>query len=191
MDIRDLARNPQSTGSLRAIFWANLKDEAEVNDAARFGYYACLFICLTTFFAMLIGGTLLAALVDIFFFFMAGLGIRQHSRLAAVSAVGLFAVEKLVTLASGQVGFLTLVTLPMGLILLNAARAAYVAPQFPAIQQPMANPPAAEPQDWLARVERLAWSLWPRLQLAFKFYVAGMIVLFLVGMIVRRMGLVD
>ncbi len=191
MDIRDLARTPPSTGSIQAIFWANLKDEAEVNDAARFGYYACLFICLITFLAMLIGGTLLAALVDIFFFFMAGLGIRQLSRLAAVSAIGLFTVEKLVTFAGGQVGFLALVTLPMGLILLNAARAAYVAPRLPALQAQLANPPAAEPQDWLARLEGLSWSLWPRLQIAFKFYVAGMIVLFLVGMIVRRMGLVE
>ncbi len=170
----------------KRIFWNALDDLADVQDAARHGYFACLFICVSTLLIMVLDGSLLGGLVDIFFFGMAGLGIRQLSRLAAVAAFVLFLVERAIALVTGHVGVFGVVGLLVAAILLNAVRAVYAA------RDDRDRPPMTpEWPNWITWLETLPPLLWPKLHIAFKFYIVGMIAMMLVGVLVRYVGLIE
>lgn len=172
----------------KRIFWNALDDLADVQDAARHGYFACLFICVSTLLIMVLEGSLLGGLVDNIFFAMAGLGIRQLSRLAAVAAFVLFLVERAAALVMGRVGVFGVVGLLIAAVLLNAVRAVYAARELPP-DGDMSRPPVAP--DWMIWLETLPPLLWPKLQVAFKFYIAGMIAMMLVGVLFRQVGLIQ
>lgn len=174
----------------KRIFWNALDDLADVQDAARHGYFACLFICVSTLLIMVLDGSLLGGLVDIIFFGMAALGIRQLSRLAAVAAFLFFLVERAVALVTGHVGVFGVAGLPIAAILLNAVRAVYAARELrPDSLARFANTPMMP--DWMRWLETLPPLLWPKLQIAFRFYMVGMIAMMLVGVLVRQVGLIQ
>ena len=173
------------------IFWNALDDLADVQDAARHGYFACLFICVSTLLIMVLDGSLLGGLVDILFFGMAGLGIRQLSRLAAVAAFILFLVERTIALVTGHIGVFGVVGLLIAAILLNAVRAVYAAKELRPDLDMDRPPMTAEWPTWMTWLETLPPLLWPKLHIAFNFYIVGMIAMMLVGVLVRYVGLIQ
>ena len=170
------------TSRWKVLFWPDLIDEVEIHDAARNGCYACLFICGSTAVLTMAAGTPLAGLVDIFFFLMAGFGIRQLSRLAAVSAFVLYLVERAVALVGGQVGFSSFAGILAAIVLFHALRAAYAAKELGLEGN---GGRIAHPD----QLEMLSLKLWPMVRGAFRFYLAGMVALMLVGWVVNRVGL--
>ena len=125
------------------------------------------------------------------FFLMAGFGIRQLSRLASVAAFVLYLVEKAMALISGQVGFFSFVGILISFILFHAVRAAYAARELRPngdVDQ-IANPPFAAESSFAGKLETLPWMLWPKLRVAFMFYLVGMTMLIVVGAIVAKVGL--
>ena len=193
METLSLTPGPKEQNWFKRIFWPQLEDEADVHDAARHGYYACLLICLSTLVMMVLAGFPIGALVDIFFFLMAGVGIRQLSRLASVAAFMMFLVERAAALVSGQAGPFSILGLLMGAILLNSVRAAYAARELrPAGDiDAIANPPMVASSDLWGWLDTLPWILWPKLRVAFMFYLVGLIAMMLVGVVVRQVGLLQ
>ncbi len=175
------------------IFWPSLRDEAEVHDAARHGYFACLFLCACTLVLMLMGGSPLAAMIDVCFFSMAALGVRQLSRLASVAAFIMVLAERAAALVGGQVGALSVLGILIAAILLNSIRAAYAAHDM----RPggdvgtIPNPPFLANHEAAGWLETLPWILWPMVRIAFKFYLVGLMVMMLVGVLVRKVGLME
>ncbi len=190
MDTRNLLSVRPQQNWIRSIFWANLDNDLEIHAAARFGFFACLFVSSLALVSGLIGGTPLAALVDILFFFMAGLGVRQFSRLATVAALAMFTVERIVQLAAGQVRFFNIVGIVVGAILFNALRAAYAAYETKLTNS---GDPAGSgsPNEIVRRIDDLPRTLWPKLQMAFQFYLVGLIALMFIGYVVDRIGLLQ
>ena len=139
---------------------------------------------------MVLDGSLLGGLVDIIFFGMAGLGIRQLSRLAAIAAFVFFLVERAAALVMGRVGVFGVVGLLIAAVLLNAVRAVYAARELrpDGDLDRFATPIAPH---WMAWLETVPPLLWPKLQIAFKFYMVGIIAMMLVGVLVRQVGLIQ
>ena len=169
------ARRSPSWG--RVFLWADLSDPVQSHRAARCGYYACLALAAFALFLGLLDGTPLAALVDVFFFSLAGLGIHQHSRLAAVSALVMFLAERAAMLSVSPWRLSTLLSFLAAPLLLNALRAA---------QTPLAPPTSSE-----HRLDALPPVLWPKVRRAFNFYLVGLILLMLAGFFVRQVGLLQ
>ena len=175
----------------KRIFWNALDDVADVHDAARHGYFACLFICASTLLIMVLDGSLLGGLLDIIFYGLAGFGIRQLSRLAAVAAFLFFLLERVASLAVGRVGVWGVAGLLIAAILLNAVRAVYAARELRPdgnLDRPLMTPGWP---NWMTWLETLPPLLWPKLHIAFKFYIVGMIAMMLVGVLVRYVGLIQ
>ena len=173
------------------IFWNALEDLADAQDAARHGYFACLFICISTLLIMMLDRSLLGGLLDIVFYGMAGLGIRQLSRLAAVAAFLFFLVERAVALMAGHLGFFGVAGLLIAAILLNAVRAVYAARELRPDGDLHRPPLTPEWPNWVTWLETLPPVLWPKLRIAFQFYMVGMIAMMLVGVLVRYVGLIQ
>lgn len=176
---------PWVPGNSKAWLWPSLALPSGVDQAARLGYFACLAVCALTLFSLVLGGTALGAMVDIFFFLMAGCGIRCCSRLAAGSAMVLLIAEKLAGLAAGHwsvLGALGLLTLPF---LFRAAQAAYTARDLPP------PPPPAAAHTLVEQVEGFPFLLWPKIWIAFRFYLFGLIAMMLAGLAFQYAGLLS
>lgn len=183
---------PQPNWFVR-VFWPSLRDEAEVHDAARHGYFACLFLCASVLVLMLMGGSPLAATIDIAFYFMAALGVRQLSRLASVAAFVMVLAERAAALLSGNLGALSVLGILVAAVLLNSVRAAYIAREMrPAGDvDAISNPPYTAHSESAGWLETLPWLLWPKVRLVFRFYLVGLMVMMLVGVVVRQVGLLQ
>ncbi|MBY0502488.1 MAG: hypothetical protein K2X03_01170 [Bryobacteraceae bacterium] len=163
--------------------WPSLEKPSGVHQAARNGYYACLGICTLTLGLLVIGGTLLGAMVDLGFFLLAGLGIRCFSRLAAGAAIVMLAAEQTAAMAGGRLGFgvIALLLIPL---LWHASRAAYRARTLG-----ISPVEVTDGDTLLETLENLPALLWPKVWIAFRFYLAGLIAMMLAGIAFRYVGL--
>ncbi len=168
--------------------WPPLSGPAGLHQAARNGYFACLLICLFTTFLWLLGGTALGAFVDIFFYFLAGLGVRSFSRLAAGSAMVMLIAEKSASLAAGNLGVADGLGLLMLPLLFHATHAGFAARTLGITPE---APLALAPSGFLERLENLPALLWPQVWIAFRFYLVGLITMMLAGFAVRQAGLLQ
>ena len=168
------------------LLWPSLRSASGLHQAAQNGYFGCLLICLITLLLILLGGSAVGAFVDIFFFFLAGLGTRSFSRLAAGSAMVMLLAEKTAAMASGHLGRGALILLLLLPLLFHAAHAGFAARTMGILAEAPVNP---SPANWLERIENLPGLLWPKVWIGFRFYLAGLIVMMLAGFVVRQAGL--
>jgi len=168
--------------------WPSLETPAGLHLAARNGYFACLLICLITVLLILLGGTALGALVDLCFFFMAGAGIRSLSRLAAGSAMVMLIAERTAAMATGHLAVTDLLGLLFLPVLFHATHAGFAARTMGIVAE---APVIESPRDWLESLEALPGWLWPKIWIAFRFYLVGLIALMLAGFVVSRAGLLS
>jgi len=89
--------NPKPTSRIRELFWPAIEDEVAAVTAARNAMYACLFIAALTGVAGLMAGQGAWVWVDVLLYVMAGIGVRQLSRAAALTAMLMYALAWLVT----------------------------------------------------------------------------------------------
>jgi signal peptidase I len=127
---------PKPTSRIRELFWPAIEDEVAAVTAARNAMYACLFIAALTGVAGLMVGQGAWVLVDVLLFAMAGIGIRQLSRAAALTAMLMYA---LAWLATGGFSILRPIVLA---ILIGGVRAAAFAHHMKSeAREAIANPP--------------------------------------------------
>ena len=77
---------PKPENRLKTLFWPRIRYEEDVEYIGTQGFWVCVVIAVMT--AVLSFGRLGAAgLVDAFYFYLAGVGIRRRSRFAAISVL--------------------------------------------------------------------------------------------------------
>jgi hypothetical protein len=125
---------PKPTSRVRELFWPKIEDEAAATTAARNAMYACLLIAILTGVAGLIAQNAWVA-ADVLLFAVAGIGVRQLSRTAAITA---FAVYALSWVGTGGYSILRPLVL---VILLGGVRAAAFAHHMKKdVREAIANP---------------------------------------------------
>jgi signal peptidase I len=151
---------PKPTSRLRELFWPKIEDEVAAVTAARNAMYACLFIAAATGVSGLLAGQSLWILLDVLLYALAGIGVRQLSRAAALTALLMYALAWL-----GTGGFSILRPIMLA-ILLGGVRAATFAHHLKSeAREAVANP--AMDTSGMSRVgiilEELPRRAWPSL----------------------------
>ena len=127
---------PKPTSRLRELFWPAIEDEVAAVTAARNAMYACLFIAATTGALGLMGGQGPWVLIDALLFALAGIGIRQLSRAAALIA---FLMYGLAWLGAG--GWSILRPILLAILLGGLRAAAFAHHKNEEDRDAIANPP--------------------------------------------------
>jgi signal peptidase I len=127
---------PKPTSRLRELFWPVIEDEVAAVTAARNAMYACLFIAATTGALGLMAGQGPWVLIDALLFAIAGIGIRQLSRAAALVA---FLMYALAWLAAG--GWSIVRPIGLALLLGGLRAAAFAHHKKKEDRDAIANPP--------------------------------------------------
>jgi signal peptidase I len=108
---------PKPTSRIKELFWPTIEDEVAAVTAARNAMYACLFVAAESGVSGLMEGNVWV-LVDVLLYAMAAIGVRQLSRVAAITVLLMYA---LAWLAVGGISIVRPIVLA---ILIGGVRAA-------------------------------------------------------------------
>jgi signal peptidase I len=126
---------PKPTSRIRELFWPKIEDEVAAVTAARNAMYACLFIAAIIGISGLVAGQNAWILLDVLLFTMAGIGVRQLSRAAAITALLMYALEWL-----GVGGFSVLRPILLAILLGGVRAAAFAHHMKSEVREAIANP---------------------------------------------------
>lgn len=110
---------------LKRLFWPSAGNYEDADALGQQGFWICLLIALMTLLTGITSGTWITGLVAALFFFLGGIGVREHDIVAALSVSLVYWSDLLVQFAARQVpGILALVA---AVLLASNIRACIVA----------------------------------------------------------------
>src|SRR5580700_3870017 len=77
---------PRTESRWRALLWPTIRNEGDFDYITAQGLWICFIIAAVTVVFTTIAGSPLTGAFDATFFFLAGIGVRQRSRVAAIAA---------------------------------------------------------------------------------------------------------
>jgi len=160
------------------LLWPKIKNEWDVNDLCRQGFWLCLMIAVLQLIAAVIvpdAWMRVAAVLSALVFVVGALGVREANWPAATLLFTLYALTLGDDVVNGRTP--NILHILAGLILLSNVRAAFLASRWQPIAEGDIRPlrPATKFRDRLVNQVPPKW--WPRLRIAF-FGVAALLVLF-------------
>ncbi len=87
---------PKTESRWRALFWPTIRNEGDLDYVTRQGLWICFIVAALTIVMSALSGTLLSGLFEGAFFFLAGLGVRERSRVAGLAAFSAYLLGALV-----------------------------------------------------------------------------------------------
>ena len=177
MSTLGLSGPPSSNDSLlKRLFWPSIGDAADADMLGQQGFWICLIVSLLTIITTSLQGHWLLGLYSGVFFFIGGIGIREHDVIAAIAVTVIYWMNIVDAILIRQFpGFLVFIA---GAVLTANIRGCIVASQSARIDDPDAMPTRFN-ETWRDKiVDQLPARIWPRIRIAF--YVLAAMTLLLV-----------
>jgi hypothetical protein len=175
---------PRSEGRLKSLLWPSVDSAFDVDYLGTQGFWICLILAVFSLGALVLAGHWVLGPVIFLSYFLTGVGIREHSRYAAVFA---FLVYLLYTFLTG----ISIFRIIFLLILLANVRATFLAHRWKPDSEVAALPPRLGETFSDKLSDQLPAWLWPKVRIPY--YIFSIIVfhLFLFGWIVVVFGLAE
>jgi hypothetical protein len=176
---------PRTESRLKSLFWPSIETGNDVDYLGAQGYWVCTIIAVASF-CVLLGTNLIAAILVSLFFYIGGVGVRQRSSYAATIVFAMFLIETAPAIArAGLSGAIVLRILFLALLLSNT-RATWIASRWQADSEEAALPPRLG-ETWGDKfADKLPMWLWPKARYPYYVLSAGLLVLSVVGLLIRR-----
>jgi hypothetical protein len=110
---------PRTEGRLKSLFWPSIKNQGDVDYLTVQGFWVCFTLALINLAVSTLAGNPVAAVIDSICFLLAGAGVRQMSRFAAVSAFLIYLLSNAVSLRLTGRGFGVMGIIFLALLLAN------------------------------------------------------------------------
>jgi hypothetical protein len=139
MQILGLAEStPKPENRLKSLFWPRVRYQEDVDYIGVQGFWVC---CSIAFFTLLLAFVvgIRFVIVDAVYFYLAGVGIRQRSRFAAVSALGVYLFSRIANLRLTHPA--SVVSIIFLALLLTNVRAIWLAARWEATGTGPTDPP--------------------------------------------------
>ena len=170
---------PRTESRLRALLWPTIRSVVDLEYIARQGFWICFLVAVSSLVTRAFTGRLLTGLLDIGFFFLAGVGVRERNRFAGVSAFAAYLLWALVTQRFTGQGFGVIQIVFLALLLSNV-RGNWMAAHWQPDQN--AETLTARFNDTIGDKlsDQLPLYLWPKVRVAFYVLAALELLLLLV-----------
>jgi hypothetical protein len=89
---------PRSESRARTLLWPTISNEVELDYVTRQGFWICLAVALLSSVVRIVTGAYRSGLAEAIFFFLAGMGVRERSRIAGLSAFVAYLLMGLIAL---------------------------------------------------------------------------------------------
>jgi hypothetical protein len=94
---------PRSDGRIKSLLWPAVANDTDVDSLTTQGFWICVIVGALTLATSLISGNYLGSL-DAIFFYLAGNGVRQRSRMAAVCVFAVYALGTVLIVRNSYAG---------------------------------------------------------------------------------------
>jgi hypothetical protein len=159
---------PRTESRWRALLWPTIRNEADFDYITTQGFWICFVVAVMTLIVTAFTGSLILGSLESAFFFLAGVGVRQRSRIAAIAAFAAYLLSALVLQRYSGNGFGIVRIIFLALLFANI-RGNWLSARWATDQ------PSSVPSTPLNRTlgdklsDQLPMFLWPKVK--FVFYV--------------------
>jgi len=174
---------PQAENLLKRLFWPSIRSGSDVDTLGSQGYWICAIVAAFACLSAALAGQPIIGICLLLYYYLGGVGVRQHSCFAAVAVFVMFVAN---TVSSpGILAFFGCV------LLLSVLRATFIAsfwePQTTEVEMPMRFS-----ETWGDKfADKLPEWLWPKVRIAYYIYSVGFLALITAGLVIlfaRRFG---
>lgn len=159
---------PRTESRWRALFWPVIRNEGDFDYITTQGLWICFFVAAVTLIFTAIAGSLLLAAFGAAFYFLAGVGVRQQSWIAAIVAFSSYLLSGLVAQRYTGNGFGIMQVIFLALLFANI-RGSWLAARWAADSESAVAPPRLNQTFTDKLSDQLPALLWPKAK--FVFYV--------------------
>jgi hypothetical protein len=157
----------RSEGRLKSLFWPSIQTGSDVDYLGAQGYWVCAIVAVFSFVFLIVMGNAIAAVFVLLFYYLGGVGVREHSLYAAIVVLVAFVADTLVSPSALKVFLLA--------VLLSNLRATWIASHWKPESGEAALPPRLS-ATWGDRfVDTFPMWLWPKVEVPY--YVLSVIYL--------------
>lgn len=96
---------PRSEGRWKALLWPSIRNETDLDYITRQGFWVCCGVGMVSLWSGALTGQKLGAVLAFGFYVLSGIGVRQLSRVAAVSVFAVYLLGVLVAQRATGMGF--------------------------------------------------------------------------------------
>jgi hypothetical protein len=172
---------PRTEGRLKSLFWPSIKTGDDVDYLGTQGFWVCTLVAVLSFVVSAFTGHEIVGTLVLLFFFLGGVGVREHSRYAAAVVLILYLVE---IVATGP----SLVRVAIAAVLFSNLRATWIASRWNPDSAEATSPPRLA-DTWSDKLsDALPMWLWPNIRIPFYVFSLAFLMLEIAGliMIIRR-----
>lgn len=175
---------PRTESRWRALLWPTIRNEGDFDYITTQGFWICFIVAALTLIWSVFAGSPALGAFESTFFFLAGVGVRQRSRVAAIAAFSAYLLSALVLQRYTGNGFGILRIVFLALLFANI-RGNWLSARWIADEQ--ATPSIRLNQTLADKLsDRLPALLWPKLRLVFYALAALEIAVLLIALFAPR-----
>ncbi len=166
---------PRTEGRLKSLFWPAIQSADDVEYLGTQGFWICSFVAVLSFALSFLTGHQIIGAVVLLFFYLGGVGVREHSPFAAAAVFVLYAMDGL---ASGP----SVMRIAIAAVLFSNLRATWIAAGWKPDATGAVSPPRLH-ETWSDKFSDSApaW-LWPKLRAVYYVFSVAFIALEAVGL---------
>jgi len=172
---------PRTESRWRALFWPTIRNEGDFDYITTQGFWICFTVAAATLVFTTIAGSFLTGAFEGAFFFLAGVGVRQRSRVAAIVAFSAYLLSALVMQRFTGNGFSILRIVFLALLFANI-RGNWLSARWAREQQPDTPPTRLSETIGDKLADQLPSWLWPKVRVLFYVIAALEIALLLLSL---------
>jgi hypothetical protein len=159
----------RSEGRLKSLFWPSIQNGTDVDYLGAQGYWVCTIVAIASFVLLVISGQPITGGAILLFYYVGGVGVREHSRYAALVVFIMYLLDTLL-----MPGVLRIILLAL---LLSNLRATWIAAGWRPESEEAALPPRLNETFTDKLADQLPLWLWPKVRIAYYIYSAGFLLL--------------
>jgi len=166
---------PQAENLLKRLFWPSIRTGSDVDTLASQGYWICVIVALFAVLTGALAGHPISGLCLLLYYYLGGVGVRQHSCFAAVVVFVMFVANTV--LSPGILAIFGCV------LLLSVLRATFIA-SFWEPRTVEAEMPMRFSETWGDKfADKVPASLWPKVRVVYYIFSTGFLALIAASML--------
>jgi|HubBroStandDraft_4_1064222.scaffolds.fasta_scaffold95906_2 hypothetical protein len=169
---------PRTEGRLKALFWPTIRNDGDLEYITEQGFWVCFIVAVLTLVFNVFTRSLLLGGLDCLFYFLAGVGVRQRSNVAAITAFVAYVLAWFVIQRYTGNGF-SVIRLIFSALLLSNIRGIWLSSRWEKTAEGEAAPPRLNQTIFDKLSDQLPPRIWPAAKWVFGFVAAIEIALLL------------
>jgi hypothetical protein len=170
---------PRTENRFKSLFWPSIETSSDVDYLGTQGYWVCAIVAVFSFVFSIITGHPIAGFFVLLFYYLGGVGVREHSLYAATVVFVMFVVDTM-----AQPGLLKVF---LAAVLLSNLRATWIASHWKPDSTEAAMPIRLS-ETWGDKfADKLPPWLWPRIRILYYVFSVCFLALTILGLTILTM----